>query len=372
MSLQERFDVETAEALLEWFREYGVAYPWAGSTDAWGIWVSEVMLQQTTVGAVEPRYRRWMERFPTPKALAEAEEEEILREWEGLGYYNRARNLASAAAEIQNTYGGKIPQEPGELRKLPGIGEYIAAALSSFAFGKREAALDANGRRIAQRLEAQDVWDKTLEDDFKRTIVERMPAENPGEMNAAIMQLGQLVCTSRSPDCGCCPFSAICRAFAEGLQDCIPLRRRQKVIQKETKLAILQDGEKILLMKKADGIGKGLWIFPSQGEIGNLEFDWIAGEELPRQTHSYTRYRELLLPRLFRRKEGSDNRSGAESVNLKGAGVKSLSIQKAEFFSVEKLFELPMPTAYRRITEDLVNVLKKTKSKELYSLESYS
>ncbi len=345
MSLLEGFDKNSAEALLEWFREHGVAYPWADSPDAWGIWVSEVMLQQTTVGAVEPRYRRWMERFPTPRALAAAGEQEVLREWEGLGYYNRARNLASAAAEVQNIYGGRIPEEAEELRKLPGVGEYIAAAVSSFAFGKRRAAVDANGRRIAQRLEARESWDKELEASFRTVVEELMPVENPGEMNAALMQLGQLVCTSRSPKCGSCPLAEHCRARIEGVQESIPRRRRQEVVRKKTKLAILIDGEKVLMRKKAGGIGKGLWVFLPEAEIENLENLWDTGQELPRQTHSYTRYREMLLPRIFSRKSGKKS-------------PREMLLEGSEFQLIADLGELPMPTAYRRITEELMKVLK--------------
>ena len=345
MSLLEGFDKNTAGTLLEWFREHGVAYSWTDSPDAWGIWVSEVMLQQTTVGAVEPRYRRWMECFPSPEALAAAGEQEVLREWEGLGYYNRARNLASAAAEIQSFYGGQIPEEAEELQNLPGVGEYIAAAVSSFAFGKRRAAIDANGRRIAQRLEAREFWDKELEKAFRNVVEELMPSENPGEMNAALMQLGQPVCTPRSPDCGNCPLADICRARSEGVQESIPRRRRQEVIQKETKLAILIDGEKILMRKKAEGIGKGLWVYPPEIEIENLERDWETLLDIQQQTHSYTRYRELLLSRVFQRKPGK--KSPGEMI-----------LEGSEFQLITDLGELPMPTAYRRITDELMRVLK--------------
>jgi len=347
--LLEGFDSAAAEALLLWFRKNSVAYPWADSPDAWGIWVSEVMLQQTTVGAVEPRYRRWMERFPTTEALAAADEQEVLREWEGLGYYNRARNLASAAAEIQNSYAGRIPEEAAELRRLPGVGAYIAAAVSSFAFGKRRAAVDANGRRIAQRLEVRESWDRELEKAFITVVETQMPSENPGEMNAAIMQLGQLVCTPRKPSCGECPLAGICRALLKGVQESIPLRRRQEVIHKKTKLVILLEDGKVLLKKKTEGIGKGLWVFPSETEMNSLEIFREPVESLPRQIHSYTRYREELLPRIFRRKAG-DVRS---DLGIPG---------EIGFVSLEKLRKLPMPTAYRRIVKDLMMNNINTKS----------
>jgi len=349
VSLLEGFDKKTAAALLSWFRKNGVAYPWADSPDAWGVWVSEVMLQQTTVAAVEPRYRRWMERFPTPEILAAADEQEVLREWEGLGYYNRARNLASAAAEIQNSYGGCIPEEAEELRRLPGVGAYIAAAVSSFAFGKRRVAVDANGRRIAQRLESRESWDRELEKAFITVVEAQMPLENPGEMNAALMQLGQLVCTARKPSCDNCPLVGICRASLEGVQESIPRRRRQEVIQKKTKIAILVQGRMIFVLKKAKGIGRGLWVFPAENSLDNLDVYWDLVEELPRQIHSYTRYRELLLPVIFQRKRGTEGLKGEEPTDLKGG----------EFVSPEKLQALPMPTAYRRIAEELCKRLEK-------------
>jgi len=341
------FDEDSAEAPLKWFREHGVAYPWADSSDsqnAWGIWVSEVMLQQTTVAAVEPRYRRWMKRFPTPEALAAADEEEVLREWEGLGYYNRARNLAAAAGEIRTVYGGRIPEEYAELRRLPGIGEYIAAALASFAFAKRRAAIDANGRRIAQRLSARDSWDKKLETEFRKAVEELMPLENPGEMNAALMQLGQRVCTPRFPRCGDCPLACRCLARLEGRQESIPSRRRQEVIHKKTRLAILFDGGRVLMRKRMEGIGRGLWDFPAESEIGGLDKWWEPVEELPEQVHTYTRYREVLQPRIYRRNK---HRGKAPLINLP---------EKCYILPVE-LQDLPMPTAYRRISLQLPDLL---------------
>jgi A/G-specific adenine glycosylase len=354
-NLTEVFDEETAGTLLSWFRENGVAYPWAESPDPWGIWVSEVMLQQTTVGAVEPRYRRWMDRFPTPEALAAAGEQEVLREWEGLGYYNRARNLASAATEIQRSYAGRIPEEVEELRRLPGVGEYIAAAVSSFAFGKRRAAIDANGRRIAQRLMARELWDKELERLFREAVEARMPSENPGEMNAALMQLGQLVCTPGKPLCVECPLVGICRARAEDIQESIPLRRRQEVIRKKTNLALCMDRGRVLVRKKTEGIGKGLWVFPSESEIENIAGYWEPAGSLPRRIHSYTRYREELLPRIFRaKKENGESAAGC--------------LKEGKFVTPGELQRLPMPTAYRRIARNLPDFNKNTKS--LLSLES--
>jgi A/G-specific adenine glycosylase len=333
---------EAAAFLLEWFREYGVAYPWGDSRDPWGIWVSEVMLQQTTVGAVEPRYRRWMKRFPTPESLAAAEEEEILREWEGLGYYNRARNLASAARELASEYRERIPAEAEKLRGLPGIGPYIASAIASFAFGRRCAAIDANGRRIAMRLAAREPWTSELESDFRRAVEKVMPEDNPGEMNAALMQLGQLICRSGKPLCGDCPLAGICTARSQGLQNSIPARRRQEVIRKNTAVAILIDKDRVLVQKRLSGIGKGLWVFPARADVESLLAECVPEGCLQKEVHSYTRYRENLEPQLFRSAEGARLRILQSDSGL-------------SFTGFEDLPNLPMPTAYRRIASQLGN-----------------
>lgn len=342
-----KFDSSAAASLIKWYRENGTAYPWAESPDPWGIWVSEVMLQQTTVGAVEPRYRKWMDRFPTPESLAAANEDEVLREWEGLGYYNRARNLASAARELHLSYGGRVPREPEELQRLPGVGEYIAAAVASFAFGKRCAAIDANGRRIAMRLSASEAWNKGMETAFKIAVEAVMPEDNPGEMNAAMMQLGQKVCSSRSPFCGDCPLASICEARRQGVQNSIPARRRQEVILKKTSLVIFIDKNAVLLQKRSSGIGRGLWVFPSKPDFDELVTGCRYEETLDTQVHSYTKYRETLEPLIFRPGKG-----------YRSPGIPADS--GFQFVELDKLAEFPMPTAYRRIADQLGSSLAKT------------
>ena len=335
-------------ALLDWFDSHGVAYPWAVESDPWAIWVSEVMLQQTTVGAVEPRYRRWMKRFPNPESLAEADEEEVLREWEGLGYYSRARNLASAAREICGGYGGRIPSDAAGLKKLPGVGEYIASAVASFAFGERKAAIDANGRRIAQRLSASETWDSALEHSFRSKIEELMPVENPGRLNAAVMQLGQQVCTPRNPDCGECPLSPACGAREQGRQGEIPPRRRQEVIQLETRLALLMRENRIFIQKRTSGIGRGLWTFPSRESLIDIDRQWRSIGGLPGAVHCYTRYRETLIPEIYAVKQ------------VEGSSPEDLAndcLDNGEWAELDNMAERPMPSVYRRITEQLIDYI---------------
>ena len=242
-------------------------------------------------------------------------------------------------------------------KHIAGVGEYIAAAISSFAFGKRRAAIDTNGRRIAQRLTARDYWNKELESAFRNMVEELMPLENPGEMNAALMQLGQQICTPRSPRCGDCPLAYCCLARSEGRQESIPARRRREVIQKKTNLAILYDDGKVLMRKRTEGIGRGLWVFPAESEIDGLEKWWEPAGELPEQVHVYTRYREVLRPRIFRR---NDVRGTAPVIKL----------PEISYILPEELRELPMPTAYRRISIQLPGLLNECPSENTSFLEN--
>jgi A/G-specific adenine glycosylase len=346
--LPDGFDETAVSGLLAWFDAHGVNYPWRDSPDPWGIWVSEVMLQQTTAGAAASRYSRWMNRFPDPESLAAADEKEVLREWEGLGYYSRARNLAAAAAEVIAAYGGRIPRTVSELRKLPGVGDYIAAAVASFAFGERAAAIDANGRRIAQRLSASTEWTGDLEREFRDRLEEFMPRNNPGLLNAAVMQLGQLVCTPKNPECTACPLANCCRALASGLQREIPAGRRVTVSRTETSLAILLIRDSggipaVLVRQKLSGTVRGLWGFPGAEEIPDLEKNWVKTAELKGFVHTYTRYREQLHPSVYL-PAGTDN--------LRDAGEPLAD--NLRWVSMEELEKLPMPSVYRRINKMLV------------------
>lgn len=291
------------EGIVGWYGVHGTRYPWTpggrGAPDAYGVWVSEVMLQQTTTAAAAPRYRRWMERYPTIESLADSDEEDVLREWEGLGYYSRARNLFSAAGEVRRVYGGSLPREPEGLRGLPGVGEYIAAAVASIAFDYPAAAVEANGRRIAQRLAASEEWNRGLEGAFRRAVEAVMMRIRPGTVNAAVMQFGQRICLPRSPRCGECPVARDCRGRRLGIADRIPARRRQEVIQKNTDIAVLMRRDhRVWLEKRTRGIGRGLWAFPALGEVRGIE-NWKAAAELPGRIHLYTRYRDELRPRLY-------------------------------------------------------------------------
>ena len=203
------------------------------------------MLQQTTATTVSRRFSQWMERYPSPDSLAKAGEEDILRDWEGLGYYNRVRNLAAAAREIVTRYGGRVPAGTESFRALPGVGDYIAAAVGSMAFGKRKVAIDANLKRIALRLTGQLEWNRKLEEEFRKGIEDSMSRLElwPGYLNAALMQFGQIVCVPRIPKCTGCPLEMDCVAHSRGIEREIPRRERKQITRISTRIAILLLGK---------------------------------------------------------------------------------------------------------------------------------
>ncbi|MFS8523800.1 MAG: A/G-specific adenine glycosylase, partial [Limnochordales bacterium] len=196
------------EALVRWFEEHKRALPWRQNRDPYRVWVAEVMLQQTRVDTVAPRYVSFLRRFPSVEALAAAGEDEVLKEWEGLGYYSRARNLRLAAREIVNRYGGRFPDSPEELRRLPGIGRYTAAAVASIAFNRPAAAVDGNVLRVMARLHGIDepVTRAPVQRRIERLTEALIPPGRAADFTEALMELGALVCTPGQPDCGRCPW----------------------------------------------------------------------------------------------------------------------------------------------------------------------
>jgi len=216
--------------LLAWFATYQRNLPWRRDSDPYRIWISEIMLQQTRVTAVIPYFEKFCVRFPDVRALAEAEEAEILRMWSGLGYYSRARNLQAAAQQIVIEHGGTFPATEEHIRALRGIGKYTTNALLSIAFGKNYAVVEGNVARVIARLEAfrGDLREGPRWESLQRTADRLLPPEAPGNWNQAMMELGATICTPRSPQCLLCPVAKFCRARKLGLQDVIPEKRKKR------------------------------------------------------------------------------------------------------------------------------------------------
>jgi A/G-specific adenine glycosylase len=226
------------ERLLEWFHKYQRDLPWRRNKDPYRIWLSEIMLQQTRVAAVIPFYERFLEHFPTIAALASAPESEVLRLWAGLGYYSRARNLQRAAQEIVAKHGGEFPRSAEHTLALPGIGSYTAAAILSIAFGERHAVLDGNVARVIARLGAVhgDLREGARWQALKTAADELLDPDAPSDWNQAMMELGAMVCTPKSPQCLVCPVAEFCRARQLGLTEVIPEKRKKRATE-EVQLA---------------------------------------------------------------------------------------------------------------------------------------
>ena len=281
-------------ALLGWFRTEARDYPWRRTTDPYAILVSEAMLQQTQIATVLGRgfYERWMRAFPGWEALAAASEEEVLKCWEGLGYYNRARNLRKTAAIVIGEYGGAFPEDPGRVLALPGVGRYTAGAVLSIAFGRRAAVVDGNVARVFSRLFAMTVPVNAPEGvrqlwEWAEALV---PEEAPGAFNAALMELGQRICRPTAPDCGACPVREGCRASAEGDPVRYPMKRRGPgITAKEERVFLADRGGRVFLAPETGSRRRGLWRLPELGEADGA--DW---EELFRFDYPITRYRVTL------------------------------------------------------------------------------
>jgi len=256
---------EISAALLTWYDRCKRDLPWRGIHDSYRTWVSEIMLQQTRVETVLPYYERFLSRFPSLPELAAADEAEVLKLWEGLGYYSRARNLLRGARQVAAEYDGILPKDPRTLGKISGIGPYTAGAIASIAYDIPVPAVDGNVLRVYSRVFGirdnigQPSVRKEL-DDLARALV---PKERPGDYNQAVMDLGATVCVPGTPDCERCPLSAFCSAFEKGDGADLPVlpgKAAQKVIH--WSVPVLSDGEHVLVRQRTESLLRGLWCFP--------------------------------------------------------------------------------------------------------------
>ena len=252
-------------ALLPWYQEHRRDLPWRQEVSPYRTWVSEIMLQQTRVAAVIPYFQRFMAAFPTVEALAGCDTEQLLKLWEGLGYYSRARNLQKAAAAIVQA--GAFPQTYRELTALPGIGDYTAGAILSIAFHQPVPAVDGNVLRVASRLTGSrdNILDAAVRRRWRGIMESIMPADAPGAFNQALMDLGAMVCLpGGEPVCDACPAAAFCQARALGLQRQLPVRagKPEKKVEHHTVFLLLQEGQAALRQRPDTGLLAGLWEYP--------------------------------------------------------------------------------------------------------------
>lgn len=293
---------ELPQRLLRWYDGSARVLPWREDPTPYRVWVSEIMLQQTRVEAVKPYYERFLEAFPTVEALASAPEEQVLKLWEGLGYYNRARNLQRGAQVVMEQYGGEVPASFEALRSLPGVGEYTAGAIGSIAFQIRVPAVDGNVLRVISRVLARkdNVLDPKVKARWEQEIREILP-QRVGDFNQSLMELGAMVCLpSGTPRCASCPLGEICRGRALGVAEELPVKAKPKPRKQQarTLFLIFSQGAVALEKRPDKGLLAGLWELPAaEGRLNEagarafLQERGILPEELvpgPAARHIFT------------------------------------------------------------------------------------
>lgn len=255
--------------LLEWYDAAHRPLPWRETSDPYAIWVSEIMLQQTRAETVIGYYTRFLSQFPTVFDLANAQEEQVLKAWEGLGYYSRARNLKKCAQEVVANHSGLFPKDAASLKTLPGIGDYTSGAVASIAFGQQVPAVDGNVERVVSRLRGirEDVGIPSVKRHLRAEATAFVPKERPGDFNQAMMELGARVCQP-VPRCTECPITQFCDAYDAGDADALPIKQRkapQRIISRG--VAIVLHGDQVLLHRREERLLQGLWCFPGTDDI---------------------------------------------------------------------------------------------------------
>ncbi len=343
--------------LLAWFEKARRDLPWRRDRDPYRIWVSEVMLQQTTVAAVVPYFERFLTAFSTLADLAAADEQDVLRLWEGLGYYRRARDLHRAARQLVASHGGDIPDDPDVLRGLPGLGRYTLGAVLSQAFDRRLPIVEANSLRVLCRLfgRADDPRRGPAQRWLWQVAEDLLPTTRAGDFNQALMELGALVCTPTAPRCGECPLAKDCVARRLGLQEAIPAKAAPTAITEVTEVAVVirRAGEVLLAQRPDAGRWARMWEFPhgplTDGEVHETAARRLAadlagldvrpGEELMTLKHGVTRYRITLV---------------CFEAEHRGGAFRSAFYREGLWLAPDRLAEYPVSAPQRRLAKALV------------------
>ncbi len=358
------------QRLIRWYQKHGRTLPWRTTDSAYAIWVSEIMLQQTQVATVIPYYARFLERFESVQALAAADETEILKHWEGLGYYRRARQMHAAARQIVSHHGSSFPRKFEDVLALPGIGRYTAGAICSFAYNQATPIVEANTQRLYARLLRleEPLTDKGSQESLWAFAERLLPRENGRTINQAVMELGSLVCQPK-PNCEACPLMDLCPTFADGLQASIPAPKKKTNYQDrhEAALIVVNSRSQYLIRQQGpDEWWTGLWDFP-RFEISNsngtktlmIEIESVAKQvfdidceiesSLFSVKHSVTKYRITL--NCFRARVDQNSK-----LMTKRSGIQ-LSGQPSRWVTLKELDSIPLSASGRRVVEKLTEML---------------
>lgn len=340
--------------LLEWYDQNKRKLPWRENTDPYRVWVSEIMLQQTRVDTVIPYYTRFLQECPDLLTLAHISEEQLLKLWEGLGYYNRVRNMQKAAQKIQSEYGGQFPGEFERLKSLPGFGEYTAGAVGSIAFQLRVPAVDGNVLRVISRIveNKEDIAKPVVKKEISAAIQAVLP-ERVGDFNQSLMELGAVVCLPNGdPCCTVCPVKTLCRAYAEGSVHDIPVKaaKPDRRIEERTVFILISQGKTLLRKRKSQGLLAGLWEFPSvERKLKVSE----AKEFLQQEGISFTKVQTFKSAKhIFSHIEW---RMSGYLVHLKEEWKEADGVW-ADASQLEK--EYAVPSAFKSFYQDCIRILK--------------
>lgn len=344
--------------LLDWYQEHKREMPWRGEKDPYKIWISEIMLQQTRVDQARPYFENFMELFPTVHDLANTDQQQVLKAWEGLGYYSRARNLHAASKIIVDDFDGKLPESYDEIIKLKGIGPYTAAAITSIAFGQPNAVVDGNVIRVITRYYGieDDVRSSKTTKQVQQLVNELISQENPADFNQAMMELGATVCSPTKPDCLNCPIQSGCVATKIAKTDVIPYKSKaKKKPHKVIGVGIIEreDGKVLIALRPENAMLGGLWEFPGgkqeKRETIQQTVERELHEELDVEVHAYKEFMNL--------KHTYSHFSitmHAYFCTLISGTPKPKSSQEIRWVEKSELADYPFPKANKVLTERLM------------------
>ncbi len=349
-----------ADALVAWYNAQKREMPWREDPpNPYKVWVSEVMLQQTQVDTVRPYFDRFIRRFPTPEALAEADLETVLKHWEGLGYYARARNLHKAAIQLVNEYNGILPTTYEGLQKLPGLGPYCAAAVASIAFSVPVPVVDGNVLRVFSRVWKieSDIKHPKTRDALFNQLIPFIQDQHPGDFNQAMMELGALICKPKNPKCTRCPLNISCQAFLENKIDAYPVKSKAAKVPHHTVVVgiIFRENKVLISKRKPTQMLGGLWEFPGGKCKENESLESALLREIKEETglalsqiqpfttvqHAYTHFKITLHAFTCESHTGVAKANAAETV---------------EWVPLSELTQRPFPRANQKILERLLSI----------------
>ncbi|WP_440999533.1 A/G-specific adenine glycosylase [Fodinibius sp. SL11] len=353
---------EFQRALLNWYDQYKRDMPWRDCTDPYKIWVSEIMLQQTRVDQATPYFNRFIEHFPTVYDLAKADQQEVLKIWEGLGYYSRARHLHAAAKLVVDKFDGTVPDNWDDINELKGVGPYTASAVLSIAYQKKHAVVDGNVIRVLSRYLGieDDVRSSTTKNTIQDAADELISEQRPGDFNQAVMELGATICTPSNPNCEECPIQANCVAFKTAKTEEIPYKssaKKRPHHQIGVGIVMNEDEEVLIALRPDDAMLGGMWEFPGGKQQEDEQIEETVKRELNEELdiavsitkpfmkldHAYSHFKITMHAYLCELVEGNP---------------KPKSSQEIRWITIDDLKDYPFPKANRKLTVKLMNLDK--------------